>query len=162
MSALANYESNERTLLDKLLSQYETIEDYWFTKGKICYDTIIVMKTGLKNIGECKVRNFKRNKYPDYILEKQKLISLINRCVKEKYHKILYINFFDSDNPYRKDFIIFDITARIPFWKEHPPVVKKMWMNEATYLSKTHKVEKEVILLQYNERYDVLGDIGLN
>ena len=155
------YEQNERILADKLFQLFDTIQDYYFTQGKICYDTVITLKNGTTILGEMKVRNFKADKYPDYILQVDKLLALINKA-KNKGHLIYYINFFESETTGMKDFIIFNLSARIPEWKVNKPVVVKKWMNDATFKSTEYKVTKEVIMLQYDETKDMRGSFSIN
>ena len=101
---------------------------------------------------EIKVRDFEYTKYPDYILESGKLKNLLK--LHTQGHRVLYMNFFKNDKGYY-DLIIFDLSKRVPDWKEFgcPTVIKKM--NAATFKSKYDKVDKEVIMLKYDDRYDV-------
>jgi hypothetical protein len=151
----------ERHLAEELFKLIPTIKEYTFTEGRVCYDTIITLNNDKKILGEIKVRSFQINKYPDYILEGSKLISLINRKKKDGFDLIYYINFFtNKDKLY--DFIVFDLTARIKTWKINKPIITKMWMNAETHLSTTIKVPKEVILLKYDPEMDCKGILPLN
>lgn len=154
---LINYEKNERVLTTQLLNRIPTVKDYSFTSGHICYDCLINLKDGRTIIGEVKVRNFELGKYPDYILQVDKVVNLNKQAVTNHYDLIYYINFFKSSEPNRVDFIIFNLTERIKEWRSIRPEVKKMWMNSETHLSTTNKTEKEVILLRYNEKIDMTG-----
>jgi len=158
---LAEYEHNERYLTGKLLKKYDNIDNYKFTSGKICFDTELFFKNGVKALAETKVRSFEMNRYSDYILQANKLVALIKKAQKRGSDAIFYINFFESDNPGVKDFIIFDLTSRIQEWKINRPQVKRMYMNAVTYLG-NQKIEKEVIMLRYDESIDRKGQISLN
>jgi len=158
---LAEYEHNERYLTGKLLMKYDNIDNYKFTSGKICFDTELFFKNGVKALAETKVRSFEMNRYSDYILQANKLVALIKKAQKRGSDAIFYINFFESDNPGVKDFIIFDLTSRIQEWKINRPQVKRMYMNAVTYLG-NQKIEKEVIMLRYDESIDRKGQISLN
>lgn len=159
---LKMYEANERLLADKLLKDVDSIEDYFFTSGKVCNDIEIVMKDSRKIIGEVKVRNFKSDKYPDYILEVGKLISLCKKAKAKGSKEIMYFNFFKTDNPETMDFIVFNLTPRIQDWQINKPLIIHMYMNQCTYLSLTKKVEKQIIMLRYDENIDKRGTISLN
>jgi len=160
---IEKYVRNERYLGEKLFTQMGPgIEEFSFTQGRECYDASIYMKNGTKIIGEIKVRDMVVDKYPDYFLEVQKLQNLIKKCNSVKYHKIYYINFFNNENPYMKDFIVFDLTPRLWEWKTNPPKVENLWMNAATFKSRTQKMSKAVIRLKFDERYDMKSSIFLN
>jgi hypothetical protein len=158
---LAKYEKDERYLASKLFNQFKGIKSYTFTKGRICYDTTIILQNDDSILGEMKVRSFKIDKYDDYILEVVKLVSLIKKA-KAGGHMIYYINFFESDKRGMKDFIVFNISARLKEWKDKRPEVKKMWMNEVTFLSTDKKVMKDVIMLKYDPGKDMKGTFSLN
>lgn len=158
---LADYERNERILLNKLLSNFDTVEDYYFTNGKVCYDGEIIMKDGRKILAEVKVRNFEINTYPDYILQVDKLISLCKKATAKKNDSIYYINFFKTTEAYRQDFIVFNLMPRIKEWKINKPIIVKKWMNAETYKS-NYKIEKEVILLEFDKTKDMKGSFNLN
>lgn len=155
------YEENERYLCYKLFQHIPTIRDYYFTNGKIAFDTIITLENETKILGEVKVRQFEANKYPDYILEVSKLISLIKRHKEKGTDLIYYFNFFDGKKPEIKEWIIFNLTPRIMNWKVNKPKIEKRWMNEATFVS-NHKIQKEVIMLQFNPETDMRGFLALN
>ena len=158
---LAEYEYNERLLTGKLLKRYDNIDKFKFTSGRICFDTEIHFRNGVKALMETKVRTFEIDRYEDYILQVDKLKSLIKKAQKKGSNAIFYVNFFNSDNPGVKDFIIFDLTSRIQEWKTKRPQVKRMYMNAVTYLG-NQKIEKEVIMLRYDENIDRKGQISLN
>lgn len=105
----------------------------------------------VSTIVEIKVRNFDVDKYDSFIIEKNKLKNLLKQ-VKEGKHSI-YLNFFKNENGYY-DAIAFDVEKRIPEWKVNGLPIENKWMNSATFRSTTKKVEKEVIMLRYNEKYD--------
>ena len=159
--SLNNYEINERKLADELFKLIPTIESVEYTQGRICYDCLIKMKNQKTVLGEIKVRNIEINKYPDYILEVSKLISLINKYKKLGSDRIYYINFFSNKIEGIKDFIVFDLTARMKVWKENKPKIYKKYMNKVTYIS-NEKVCKEVIMLQYDEKIDMKGIMNCN
>lgn len=159
---LKNYEKNERYLATRLFAHFNTIKEYSFTEGHICYDFLIKLIDDKTIIGEIKVRNFKTDKYPDYILQVDKLIGLIKRATRNNYDKIYYVNFFKSEDNTRKEFIIFDLTVRIKEWKVNRPTVKRMLMNAETHKSTEVKVFKDVILLKYDENIDMRGNFSLN
>jgi len=160
-SKLLCYEKNERYLADKLFSSINTIEEYSFSSGKVCYDFIVKLKSGIKILGEIKVRNFKIDKYDDYILEVDKLVRLINVMKKYNFDRIYYINFFETDYEIAKDFIIFNLTERLKEWKVNKPKIEKRLMNYETYKSTDVKVFKDVIMLKYIDNIDARGIIML-
>jgi hypothetical protein len=158
---LIDYEKTERYLAKKLLDKIKNVEDYWFTKGRVCYDIEILLKNEKMILGEVKVRNFKIDAYPDYILQVDKLISLINTAIKKKSDLIYYINFFDSDKPEQEDFIVFNLMPRIQEWKTNKPIIVKKMMNSETCVSTDYKIIKQVILLTYNPKIDMKGTFNL-
>jgi len=159
---LINYEKNERYLADKLFQHIPTIENVEYTSGHICYDAIITLKNQTKIISEFKVRSFEANKYPDYILQVDKLVNLTKRKKQNNYDMIYYINFFQGKDKTNIEFIIFNLSGRKEQWQQNKPIIKKMWMNAETHKSTTFKVEKQVILLQYDEKIDMRGNFILN
>lgn len=160
--ALAVYEINERRLGAQLFSRIKTIKEYTFTSGRISYDFLITTVENKKIIGDIKVRKCLFKKYPDYILQVDKLESLKKQAVKLKQDRIIYVNFFDADIVTNVDFIVFNLSARIERWKKHPPKIKKMMMNNETWKSTEYKVLKDVILLQFDETIDIKGTFSLN
>lgn len=101
---------------------------------------------------EIKVRDFEYSKYPDYILEAGKLKNLLK--LHKQGHHVYYMNFFKNNDGFY-DLIMFNISARVPKWKEMgrvPTVIKSM--NAATFKSKYDKVDKEVIMLEFDETID--------
>lgn len=153
---------NERYLTDKLFRGIGTIKTYSFTTGNICYDGTCTTTNDVTILFEVKVRSFKADKYPDYILQVDKLISLINRAKNMNLKRIYYINYFITDTPGVYDFIIFNLTPRIEEWKKtKAPVVQKS-MNAATFKSTENKIIKEVILLKYDETMDARGNFVAN
>jgi hypothetical protein len=156
------FESKERNLCEKLFSIIPEIEAYRFTEGKICYDVVIMTKSKKVILGEVKVRSFEIHKYDTYILEVSKLISLINKQKKLGSDRIYYINFFSNKSEGVMDFIIFNLTERIKTWKKVKPITIKKYMNAVTYISKEDKVEKEVIMLVYDDKIDCQGVITVN
>ena len=144
---LIKYEKNERYLATQLFKSIKTVKSYSFTQGRICYDFIVNTTDDKSIIGEIKVRSFDISKYPDYILQVDKLLGLIKRAKANKFDKIYYINFFISDKKGHIDYIIFELTERINEWKINRPQIKNMLMNAETHKSKEYKVWKDVILL---------------
>jgi hypothetical protein len=163
MATLAEFETKERYYATELFNRFDTIKEYSFTSGRICFDTLIVKKDETRILGEIKCRNFTANKYNTYILELGKLRGLINRANQNKCTKIYYINFFLNEaHPTYRDCIIFDLTPRLAEWKKNPPKVVPMRMNAETYKSSTFKVEKEIILLEYRPEFDCKVILALN
>ena len=159
---LKSYEEDERYLLEILLSHFKTIENYNFTSGRICYDAEIFLKNKKTILSEVKVRKFKIDTYPDYILQVDKLISLINKAKTKGNDLIYYINFFKSEYKNRKDFIIFNLTPRIMEWKTNKPTVINKWMNAETCVDNPNKISKQVIMLNYNPKIDCMGNFYIN
>ena len=159
---LNKFEQNERFWAEQLFKIFPNIKEYQFTNGRICYDVIITLHNTKTILGEIKVRNIKIDKYDDYILEASKLVSLIKKYKKLNNDKIYYINFFNNEYEGIKDFIIFDLSARLADWKINKPIITKKWMNAETYKSRDNKIEKEVILLKYNDKIDCKGLLSLN
>jgi hypothetical protein len=147
--------------MTKLFSIIPSITNYTFTEGRICYDAIVNTDKNETILVETKVRNIEIDKYDEYILELQKLISLINRKKKNNYNKIYYINFFPHENSAMQQFIIFDLTPRIEDWKLIQPEIIKKYMNKAT-CDGDDKVVKEIIMLRYNDKTDCKGIFALN
>ena len=100
---------------------------------------------------EIKVRDFEYTKYPDYIIEVNKLKNLLK--LSKDGSKVLYMNFFKNDKGFY-DLIVFDLTARVPMWAKGGIPKEVRMMNEATFKSKYKKVEKEIVMLEYIERID--------
>jgi hypothetical protein len=158
---LKNYESNERYLAKKLFQFMSNIKQYTFTEGHICYDTIITTQDDKQILGEIKVRSCEIDEYPDYILEVNKVINLIKKKKLNNYDSIYYINFFQNKNNALIDFIVFNLYERAKTWKTVKPIIIKKWMNAETYLSKSNKVEKQIMLLKYDEKIDMKGTFVL-
>jgi hypothetical protein len=159
MKTLQQYEKNERILATKLFSLIPTIKAYEFTEGRICYDTIIHLENGNTILGEIKVRNCEFETYPDYILEVMKFKSLCKRMKDNNYNLLYYINFFNNEKEELKDFVVFNLSARIKEWQVTLPTIQHKWMNEVTFKS-NHKVQKEVLMLKYDKNKDWFGTIN--
>jgi len=103
---------------------------------------------------EIKVRNFEYTKYPDYILEAGKLRNLLK--LHEEGKTILYMNFFKNDKGFY-DCIVFNLSKRVPKWIKDGriPTINKL-MNAETFKSRYNKVEKQVVMLQYDPSIDTL------
>jgi len=157
---LDDYETKERYYATKLFKYIPEIIDFTFTSGRICYDCII--KTVDKTIlGEIKIRNFGINKYNTYILEVEKLLGLCKKAHKDKFDRIYYVNFFESEHPNNKDFIIFNLLPRIKEWKINSPKIEQKYMNAKTYISDDYKIIKNVIMLEYRSDIDAKGILTL-
>jgi len=88
---LINYEKDERELTDKLLSHIPSVESVEYTKGRIAYDAIITLKNNKKILTEVKVRNCFIETYPNYVLQVDKLVSLLKYKIKNGYEMILFL-----------------------------------------------------------------------
>ena len=159
---LAQYERNERYLGEQLFKRLPTIKEYEFTSGRICYDSLVTTTENKHILVEIKVRRFRRERYNTYILQVDKLQNLIKRAEKMKLEEIRYINFFESDNPAKVEFIIFNLSERIKQWQKKPPKVEKMKMNIETWKSEDVKALKDIILLEFDDKIDSKGDFYLN
>ena len=162
LEKLEKFEKNERLLATRLFDHIPTIKSYEFTSGKIAYDTSIELQNGMKILGEIKVRNFDVDAYPTYILQVDKLVSLIKRAKTNGYDLIYYLNFFNNPNPTLRSFIVFNLSKRIEIWKVEKPKVEIRYMNAATFASTTYKIPKEVIMLSYDPNMDWKGAFVLN
>lgn len=161
MKTLKEYEVTERQLMEKLFSKIPSIVSYEFTSGRICYDAIIKTDKEQTILMETKVRNIEIDAYENYILEVQKLISLINKKKLNNYDKIYYCNFFKSKDSLLQEFIIFDLTPRIEMWKYDKPTIIYRRMNRATCQG-DDKVLKEIIMLEYDPKIDYKGIMPMN
>ena len=108
------------------------------------------------------MRRFRRERYNTYILQVDKLQNLIKRAEKMKLEEIRYINFFESDETNKVEFIIFNLSERIKQWQKKPPKVEKMKMNIETWKSEDVKALKDIILLEFDDKIDSKGDFYLN
>jgi hypothetical protein len=161
--SLSNYETAERYYATELFNRFDSIKEYSFTSGRICFDTLIVKKDETRILGEIKVRNFPIKLYNTYILELGKLRGLINRANQNKCSRIYYINFFlNETHPTYRDCIIFDLTPRLIEWKTNPPKVEHKYMNRMTCVSTTNKISKDVIMLEYRPELDCKVILALN
>lgn len=156
--SLLKYEKHERSLgLQFIYSFSDKIDNYEFTPphSKSFYDgwysTITSPDSSV--CFEIKVRNFPLFKYPDYILQVDKLKNLL-KLVK-KGHQVKYMNFFKNDAGFY-DCVVFDINKRVPGWKKNGIKSEKMLMNEATYKNDNKKVFKDVVMLKFNEEIDTM------
>ena len=159
---LAQYERNERYLGEQLFIRIPTIKEYEFTSGRICFDSLVTTTENKHILVEIKVRRFRRERYNTYILQVDKLQNLIKRAEKMKLEEIRYINFFESDNPAKVEFIIFNLSERIKQWQKKPPKVEQMKMNVETWKSEDVKALKDIILLEFDDKIDSKGDFSLN
>ena len=159
---LAQYERNERYLGEELFKRLKTVKEYQFTSGRICYDSLVTNTENKHILVEIKVRRFRRERYNTYILQVDKLQNLIKRAEKMKLEEIRYINFFESDETNKVEFIIFNLSERIKQWQKKPPKVEKMKMNIETWKSEDVKALKDIILLEFDDKIDSKGDFYLN
>jgi len=162
MSTLQEFESKERQLCSQLFKRINTIKEYEFTSGRICFDFTLKTTQNKRIIGDVKCRRFKRDKYNTYILEVTKLQGLIKKAEKLKQDTILYVNFFETDEANKVEFIIFNLSERIKLWKKKPPKVEQMKMNVETWKSEDVKALKDIILLEFDDKIDSKGDFYLN
>ena len=161
-ASLKMYENRERYLTYYLLSHKKEFKSFYLCDAHVCYDAVATTVNDISALIEVKVRDNAIDKYPDYILEIDKLDKLIN-AAKAKNYKILYINYFATETPDQWDYIIFNITARIREWEINgAPTPKVIYANEMTYVSKEKKKEKWVITLKYEPDKDEKGSFNLN
>lgn len=153
---LNKYEENERILANNFFEYYkDKIYTHQFTppKERKPYDgTYRVNIEDPSTFFEIKVRDFEFGKYPDYILEMKKLMSLSK--IYDKGFSVEYWNFFNNKNSY--DLIIFNLDYRINLWrKQGKSIIKKKWMNIRTFQSKQLKTLKDVVMLKYDNKIDL-------
>lgn len=154
---LANYEAAERTLAEKVFTDYgNKITAYEFSepKDRKPYDGSYIINPNDPSIFiEIKVRSFPIDKYNEYILEMPKLQSLGK--LNDKGYLVQYWNFFkNEDNTY--DLIIFNLKWRIYLWRKlGPSIIKRMWCNAQTFRSSERKTVKEVVMLTYDDTMDI-------
>jgi hypothetical protein len=161
--SLSDYEFNERFYTDKLISHLPNIESVEYTSGRIAYDAIITLKNQKKILTEVKVRDCYISTYSDYIIQVDKVINLIKYKVKGNYEFVYYINYFkNAENSNSIDCIVFNLGKRLLEWKTNPPKIHLMWMPNETYKSRSYKVQKEVVLLNYDETKDMKCNFSLN
>lgn len=152
----------EKLLTRTLLSSMRGIERFYLTsEDHLPYDAVATTVSGISTLIETKVRNFSINNYQEFILEIEKLDKISN-AAKSNNLKILYINFFKTDEPEKWDYIIFNITGRIRKWDEEKPEVKCIYANDKTFVSTMNKRDKWVIMLKYDITIDQRGTISLN
>lgn len=138
------------------------IKSFYLTEAHLPYDAVAVTVFEQTALIEIKVRENTINQYPDHIIEVEKLEKLVNSA-KAKNHKILYINFFRTEEPEHWDFIIFNISGRLKEWAEHgPPTPQCILANDKTFVSKDNKREKWIIRLNYEKDMDQKGSINLS
>lgn len=158
----AEYELRERALTVQLFDNLPWIKSYSFTSGPVFYDGIAVSQDDRKAIFEIKVRSFGINAYPDYFLEVAKFKNLYAGAERTG-HKLLYINYFITEEPDRWEYIVFNLSRRIEEWKvKGSPVIEKVRMNAKTFVSKTEKIYKEIIRLEYEPDKDRKGWVYYN
>lgn len=152
---LQKFTDNERNLMTQFFKTFdENVEAYQFTEGNVFYDYHYITNVSDPSIfGEIKVRSFPIEKYPDYIIELQKLNNL-TRLVNDGFD-VQCANFFKNQNG-TYDLIVFNIPYRVQLYREmgYEKVVKQMWMNETTFKSRSKKMMKDVILLKFDPMID--------
>jgi len=159
---LAEYELRERELTVQLFDSLSWIKSYSFTSGPVFYDGIAISQDDRKAIFEIKVRNFPIDKYPDYFLEVSKFKNLYAGAERTG-HKLLYINYFITDDPGRWDYVVFNLSRRIEEWKiTGAPATERIRMNRKTFVSTYDKIYKDVIRLSYEQEKDRKGWVYYN
>ena len=157
--ALAEYELRERALTRELFDNLPWIKSYSFTSGPVFYDGIAISQDDRKAIFEIKVRDFPIDKYPDYFLEVAKFRNLYAGAERTG-HKLLYINYFSTEEPERWDYIVFNLSRRIEEWKVNgAPATERIRMNRKTFVSTYDKIYKDIIRLEYEEDKDKTGSV---
>lgn len=152
---LEKYTRNERNLMTQFFETFdEIVEAFQFTEGNVFYDYHYITSVSDPSIfGEIKVRSFPIEKYPDYIIELQKMNNLA-KLVNDGFY-VQFSNFFKNKNG-TYDLIVFNITYRVQLYRKmgYENVVKRMYMNETTFKSRSKKVMKDVILLKFDPMID--------
>lgn len=160
--ALAEYELRERALTSQLFDNLPWIKSYSFTSGPVFYDGIAISQDDRKAIFEIKVRDFPIDKYPDYFLEVAKFRNLYSGAERTG-HKLLYINYFITDEPDKWEYIVFNLSRRIDEWKVNgAPATERIRMNRRTFVSTNDKIYKDVIRLSYEPEKDRKGWVYYN
>lgn len=160
--ALAEFENRERALTSKLFDNLPWIKSYSFTSGSVYYDGIATSQDDRKAIFEIKVRNFGIDTYPDYFLELAKFRNLYAGAEKTG-NKLLYINYFISEEPDKWDYIVFNLSRRIEEWRVNgAPATERIRMNRKTFVSTYDKIYKDVIRLSYEQEKDRKGWVYYN
>lgn len=149
------YENQERTLTKGFFDQKGfTLYNFTEPGSKRGWDgTYKLFERDTSTFFEVKTRNFPVSKYPDYILEARKALSLSNW--HNKGFTTNYFNFFiNSDGTY--DLIIFNIQCRINLWRQQgeEKVIVWRWLPEFTY-KKSNKIQKAIILIKYDPLIDL-------
>lgn len=157
LNSLKMFESRERYLTHYLLSNIKGIKSFYMTEARVFYDAVAISEKDQTILIEVKVRDNTIDRYPDYFLEVDKLNNLADTA-KRLGHKILYINYFKTDDPGKWDFIIFNLNKRFDEWPiKGVPNVQYIPMNERTFVSSDKKVSKWVIKLKYEPDKDKKG-----
>ena len=150
MSNLNSYEIKERLLTRNLFYGSRLVSDLKFTEpGSFStYDGEFNFN-GTRVVFEVKCRDFSIDKFDSWIMQADKLRNLSkHEC------QTVYINYFTTPTEGCYSAILFNITKRLQAWKNNIPYTT-MTMNDATFKSRTKKIEKNVILLKYERE---MGD----
>lgn len=159
--SLKEYEFKERQLTDKLLKNFNNIEQYKLINARLCYDFWMQIK-GQIYLGEVKVRNFTIDKYDNYFIETEKLNNLL-MSAKIKNLGIVYVNYFKTDSPENWNWILFNLRERANKWnKDNIPSVEFIEMNDRTFVSTENKRHKLIIRLKFDPQIDRKGTLILN
>lgn len=150
MHNLNAFETKERVLTNNLFINNKCITNLEFTppNSYARYDGTFLMNN-VPCMFEVKVRNFPYTKYNSWILQLDKYKGLIQYA---NTHALLYINYFTTNEPDVYSAIIFNISKRYKQWGNNPPV-ETMTMNDATFKSTTNKVDKTVIMLNFDKSF---------
>lgn len=102
------------------------------------------------------VRECTIDKYPNHVIEKEDLISLL-QYYKGGDNILWYINFFYTKENNLYDAIIYRINNRVPIWKKAGsiPFITSDF-NTATFDSRTNKTIKEILYLTYDPLMDTI------
>jgi len=158
MTTYKQAEIKERILAAKLFSLMQ-IYDYKFSpQGSFSRTDGIYTLNGTTHIFEVKVRNHSIEKYPDYILEYDKLEGL--KKINERYFSgeavIDYIMFFkEPDDTY--SVILFDVSEKIAIWQKRGLSQSDVWFMKrlpASTVSSRGWSWKEITYLSYNKMFD--------
>ena len=140
------YSATERTYLAKLAEILKVNFTPSLIAGRCSYDGVFVKQAECPQIAavEAKVRDMDISAYEEYIIERQKYFNLIDLLETGRCHKVLYVNFFRSQNG----------TDKAAIWSLHKlpePAWQKMSMNAQTAVSRTKKKEKMVGMLRLSD-----------
>jgi len=138
-----NYKRKEEKIIDYLLKGGKNI----VTDEMSINDILFEFEQDKWMIGEIKCREHNHNRYPDWILEKDKKDSLFKLAEKYDDKLVLYFNYFTDDT-----LVVWDLQE--VFKKEKK--LEKRWMNKHSDPSFKHyneKVLKDVYMLTLQQCY---------